>query len=124
MNDDLNEKLSAWVAPPPSEATRRRLDELLTDTRLPGPCAANSSRRRLLPLAYAAAVGLLLLIVMPQPAPLPALTGHLLESSGPLVVTPGIPEVSQTAATAISTVDLRGFQPIDDPRILVNKSTP
>lgn len=124
MTDDLNERLAAWVAPPPSETTRLRLDALLTDSRLPGPSAASSSRLRLLPLAYAAAVGLLLLIVRQQPAAVPALTQNDLELSGPPVVLPNLPEGSQTAATAIGTVDLRGFRPIDDPRILVTRSTP
>ncbi|WP_291984095.1 hypothetical protein [Luteitalea sp.] len=124
MTDDLNERLAAWVAPPPSETTRLRLDELLTDPRLPGPYEAKRSRSGLLSLAYASALGLLLLIVMQQPAALPALTSHDLELSGPLVVTPGLPVASQTTATAVSTVDLEGFQAIDNPRIHVNRSTP
>ncbi|MGV3518586.1 hypothetical protein [Luteitalea sp.] len=124
MIDDLNERLAAWVAPRPSEATRLRLDELLTDPRLPGPFEAKPSRTGLLSLAYASAVGLLLLAVMPQRAALPALTRHDLELRGPLVVTPGLPEGSQSSATAVSTVDLQGFQAIDHPRIQVNRNTP
>ncbi len=124
MTDDLNERLAAWVAPPPSEATRLRLDALLADARLPDPLEAKPSRIALLSLAYASAVGLLLLIVMQQPAALPALTRHDLELSGPLVVTPGVPAASQTSATALSTVDLEGFQAIEHPRIRVNRRTP
>jgi hypothetical protein len=124
MTDDLNERLAAWVAPLHSEATRLRLDELLTDARLPGPFEAKPSRTGLLSLAYASAVGLLVLVVIPRPAALPALTRHDLELSGPVVITPGLPAAAQTSATAVSIVDLEGFQAIDHPRIQVNRSTP
>ena len=125
MTDDLNERLAAWVAPSLPDATRLRLDALLTDSRVPGPRPASRTHRwRLLPLGYATAVGLLLLAVSQRPTPLPAWTRHDLEPSAPLVPTPGLSEWTQRSATAVSAVDLQGFQPIDNPRIHVNRSTP
>jgi hypothetical protein len=122
MTDDLHEYLSAWHAPALPERTTRRISSLLDDGSLPGPLV----RRRMvaLPLAYAAAVATLVVVTAPRRGDAPPLLSHNVRVTPALVETPGVPASAQSTATAVSAIDLEGFELVARPRIRVNRRTP
>lgn len=125
MNDDLNARLRAWEAPPVPERTARRIASLLDDRTLPGPVADTGRGAPILPLAYAAIVALLVVtIVAPERQGLPTLLHYEVAVARPPVQTPGVAASAQATATAISAIELDGFEVIAAPRIRVNRRTP
>lgn len=124
MNDDLHECLGAWNAPAPPERTTRRIAALLDDRRLPGPLVETRRRMLAVPLAYAAAVSTLVLLTAPRRLDAPAVLRHDVRVTPALVEAPGVPAPAQSALTAVSAIDLDGFELVARPRIRVNRMTP
>lgn len=124
MNDDLHERLRVWDAPAPPERTAHRITSLLDDRSLPGPLVERRRRMRALPLAYAAAIATLVLITAPRPRQAPSVLRHDVTVTPALVEAPGLPAAAQSALTAVSAIDLEGFELVPRPRIRVNRRTP
>ena len=123
MTDDLKHTLAPWVAPAPSDAARQRIEVLLDDMRLPGPVRATRLGARVLPMAYGVVVSALAWsLLLTPPASGPVLRGHDVRATAPPVVTPGVPIAAQATATAVSTVELQGYELIQEPRIRVSRS--
>jgi hypothetical protein len=122
MNDELHESLGTWPAPALPGRTARRIDALFDDRTLPGPLLAGRRRAALaLPLAYAAAVATLVVITAPRP--LPAVLSHDVRVTRGVVETPQAAASAPSTATAVSAIDLEGFEPVPRPRIRVNRVT-
>ena len=125
MTDDIKSTLDAWEAPPPTEAARRRIDALFADPSLSGPLPPTRARARWLPAAYAIALAVLLFGWMPRPPTAGTPSPRHDVSAGTSVVNtaPGADD-APTTAIAVSTLDLQGFEPIDQPRIRITGRTP
>lgn len=123
MTDDLKQSLSSWTAPPPSAAVRERIDTLFDDVSLRGPSATSKQGGALLPVVYGLVVGgLLLSTTWLSKGSAPVLKTHGVSSTAAVVVTPGLPATSQVTATAVSIVELQGYEPIQQPRIQIVRS--
>jgi hypothetical protein len=122
MNDDLDEYLGTWEAPALPDRTTRRITALLDDPTLPGPQVTAGRRRLILPLAYAAAVTTLVVLAAPHDAP--ALLSHDVRVTRAVVEAPGVPASAQSTATAVSAIELEGFELVARPHIRVNRRTP
>lgn len=125
MSDELKDALSAWASPPLSASAHERLHALLEDATLPGPVVGRRAGRALLPLTYGAVVSALVVwMVSTHETPRAALTQHQVTVSAPPVIAPGLPADAQVTATAVSIVDLRGYEPVRHPRLRVVRSQP
>jgi len=124
MNDELDEYLATWQAPAMPDRTVQRIASLLEDDTLPGPLVGPWRRRLALPLAYAAAVATVVLIMAPRLRDAPSLLRHDVRVTRALVEVPGVPASAQSTATAVSAIDLDGFELIAHPRIRVNRRMP
>jgi len=124
MNDDLNAHLGAWQAPAPSDRAARRIAALLDDTALPGPLLAPARRPLAVPLAFAVAVTTLVVMMAPRRGDAPALLRHDVRVTRALVETPGVPAAAQSTATAVSAIDLEGFELVARPHIRLKRMTP
>lgn len=124
MNDDLHDCLRVWDAPAPADRTTRRIASLLDDRSLPGPLVETRRRMVALPLAYAAAIAMLVLMTAPRARETPAVLSHDVRVTPALVETPDVPAAAQSALTAVSAIDLEGFELVARPRIRVNRMTP
>ena len=124
MNDDLNAHLGAWQAPAPSDQVARRIAALLDDPALPGPLLAPARRALVVPLAFAIAVTTLVVTMAPRRSDAPSLLRHDVRVTRALVEAPGVPAAAQSTATAVSTIDLEGFELVAHPRIRLNRMTP
>lgn len=125
MTDDLKTRLHAWEVSASSNSVSSRIERLLGDRSLPGPLTAPPSRLRLLPLACALVAGILVLTTMTwRSDDGPLLIRHDVLTGRPPVVMPGMPAAAQQVATAVSAVDLRGFELVADPRIRVDRREP
>jgi hypothetical protein len=124
MNDELDEYLATWQAPAVPDRTVRRIASLLDDDTLPGPLVGPGRRAFGLPLAYAAAVAAVVLFGAPGLGDTPSLLRHDVRLTRALVEVPGVPASAQSTATAVSAIDLDGFEPVAHPRIRVNRRTP
>jgi hypothetical protein len=122
MNDDLREHLDRWQVPAVPERTGRRIAALLDDSTLPGPLVAGRRRGRALPVVFAAAVATLVVLMAPRPAP--SLLGHRVVVTADLVETPRGSAPSRSAALAVSSIDLDGFELVAHPRMRVHRRTP
>jgi hypothetical protein len=124
MNDDLDEYLATWQAPAAPDRTVRRITSLLDDDTLPGPLVGTRRRGLALPLAYAAAVATVVLTMAPRLRDAPSLLIHDVRVTRALVEVPGVPASAQSTATAVSAIDLEGFELVTRPHIQVNRRTP
>ena len=125
MSDELKHALSGWTSPPLSASARERVETLLQDPTLPGPVASRRSGTALLPLTYGAVVAALVVwMVSAHDAARAALTQHHITVSAPPVITPGLPADTQVTATAVSIVNLQGYEAVRDPRLRVVRSQP
>ncbi len=124
MNDDLNEYLGTWQAPAVPDRTVQRIASLLDDDTLPGPLVGTRRQGFALPLAYAAAVATVVLIMAPRLRDAPSLLSHDVWVTRALVEVPGVPASAQSTATAVSAIDLEGFELVARPHIQVNRRTP
>jgi hypothetical protein len=124
MNDDLDEYLRTWQAPAVPDRTVQRIATLLDDDALPGPLVRTRPHGFALPVAYAAAVATVVLIMAPRFGDAPSLLGHDVRVTRAVVEVPGVPASAQSAATAVSAIDLERFELVVRPRIRVNRRTP
>jgi hypothetical protein len=124
MNDELDEHLATWQAPAVPDRTVRRIASLLEDDTLPGPLIDAGRRVLVVPLAYAAAVATVVLIMAPDVRDAPSLLRHDVRVTPALVEVPGVPASAQATATAVSAIDLDGFELVAHPRIRVNRRLP
>jgi hypothetical protein len=124
MNDDLDEYLRTWQAPAASDRAVHRIATLLDDDTLPGPLVRTRRQGLALPVAYAAAVATVVLIMAPRFGDAPSLLGHDVRVTRGVVEVPGVPASAQSAATAVSAIDLERFELVAHPRIRVNRRTP
>ena len=124
MNDELDEHLATWQAPAVPDRAVQRIASLLEDDTLPGPLVGPGRRGLALPLAYAAAVATVVLIMAPRLRDAPSLLRHDVRVTRALVEVPGVPASAQSSATAVSAIDLDGFELVAHPRIRVNRRMP
>ena len=124
MNDELDEYLATWPAPAMPDRTVQRIASLLEDDTLPGPLVGPGRRGLALPLAYAAAVATVVLTMAPRLRDGPSLLRHDVRVTRALVEVPGVPASAQSTATAVSAIDLDGFELVAHPRIRVNRRMP
>lgn len=124
MNDELHEHLRSWQAPALPERTERRIASLLGDRSLPGPVVSTRRRMVLVPLAYAAAVSIVVVVMAPRSHDGPAVLSHRVVVARALVEAPNLPASARSSAIAVSAIDLEGFQAVARPRIRVNRRTP
>jgi hypothetical protein len=124
MNDELDEYLASWQAPAVPDRTVQRIASLLEDDTLPGPLVGPGRRVLVLPLAYAAAVATVVLITAPGLSDAPSLLRHDVRVTPALVEVPGVPASAQSTATAVSAIDLDGFELVAHPRMRVNRRMP
>lgn len=125
MSDELKHALSAWASPPLSASAHARVEALLQDATLPGPIVSRRAGVALLPLTYGAVVtALVVWMVSTHETPRAALTQHQITVSAPPVIAPGVPADAQVTATAVSIVNLQGYEPVVAPRVRVVRSQP
>lgn len=124
MNDELDDYLATWQAPVVPDRTVQRIASLLEDDTLPGPLVGPGRWALALPLAYAAAVATVVLTTAPGLRDAPPLLRHDVRVTRALVEVPGVPASAQSTATAVSAVDLDGFELVAHPRMRVNRRTP
>lgn len=124
-DDDLKQVLSTWEAPPIPASAREHARGLLRDARLPGPVEPPRVSMTIVALAYAAVVAVLILSMASlAQRPGPVLTQHHIAISTPPVPSPAMPADAQVTATAVSIVDLQGYEPVPNPRIRVHRREP
>ena len=124
-DDDLKHVLSAWEAPPIPLSARERVGVLLRDAPTPGPVVSRGIRAAIVPFAYAAVVALLVLsMATGYDGRGPVLTQHQIAISTPPVTSPAMPADAQLTATAVSVVNLHGYEPVPNPRIRVHRREP
>jgi hypothetical protein len=124
MNGDLDAYLGSWQSPAPPERMTGRITSLLDDRSLPGPLVETRRRMLALSLAYAAAVATVVVVTAPWPAAAPSVLSHDVRVTRALVEAPSVPASAQSATTAVSAIDLEGFELVARPRILVKRMTP
>jgi hypothetical protein len=124
MNDELDDYLATWQAPVVPDRMVQRIASLLEDDTLPGPLVGPGRWGLALPLAYAAAVATVVLTTAPGLRDAPPLLRHDVRVTRALVEVPGVPASAQSTATAVSAVDLDGFELVAHPRMRVNRRTP
>lgn len=125
MSDELKHALSAWASPALSASARERVEELLQDPALPGPIVRRRTAVALLPLTYGAIVtALVVWMLSAHDMPRAALTQHHIAASAPPVIAPGLPADAHVTATAVSIVNLQGYEPVRAPRVRVVRSQP
>jgi hypothetical protein len=125
MNDDLQACLDTWHAPALSERATRRITSLLDDRTLPGPLV-RTRRMIAVPLIYAVAVAALVVVTAPRRRDAPAVLSHGVRVTRALVEAPDVPASAQSAAVAVTAIDLDGFgfELVARPHIRVNRVTP
>jgi hypothetical protein len=124
MSDELDEYLATWQAPAVPDRTVQRIASLFEDDTLPGPLVGPGRRVLVLPPAYAVAVATVVLIMAPGLGDAPSLLRHDVRVTRALVEVPGVPASAQSTATAVSTIDLEGFELVARPHIQVNRRRP
>ena len=124
MNDDLHAHLGKWAAPAVPERATWRIASLLDDATLPGPLVGTRRRLPALPLVYAAAVTTLVLMTAPRPRDVPSVLRHDVIVTQALVEAPDVPASAQSTVTAVSAIELEGFEAVARPRIRVKRRAP
>jgi hypothetical protein len=97
------------------------IDSLFDDGTLLGPLVGPRRTGLALPLAYAVAVATVVLIMAPRLRDAPSVLSHDVRVTRALVEVPGVPVSGQATATAVSAIDLEGFELVAGPHMQVNR---